>query len=48
MIEKGPYTLCWSATPERHFIIFKNGVALVMTTYEKEAVKIFTKLTEKL
>lgn len=46
MIEKGPYILCWSATPERHFIIFKNGVAIIMTTYEKEAVKLFAKLTE--
>lgn len=45
--EHGGYRLVWFGHPERHFVIYKNEVAIVMTKYEKEALATFSKLKEK-
>jgi hypothetical protein len=41
------YRLAWFGHPERHFIIYKNEVAIVMTKYEKEAIATFSELRKK-
>lgn len=47
LAEFGPYRLTWFGHPERHFIIYKNEIAIVMTKYEKDALTNFLKLKEK-
>lgn len=48
MLEEGPYQLRWYGHPERHFIIYKNGVAILLTKFEKEAIKSFSALKGEL
>jgi hypothetical protein len=47
LAEFAGYKLTWFGHPERHFIIYKNEIAIVMTKYEKEAIATFSKLREK-
>lgn len=48
LLEKGTYKLCWFFQPERHFVIYDNNIAVIMTKYEKEAINSFVNLTKGL
>jgi len=46
ILEKGKYKLYCFYHPERHFAIYENDIAVFLTKYEKEAIRVFSQLTK--